>query len=79
MPLLVSFPVMLGLPAALIALAVPLPLPLLVVGSALTVIGIVLGNALRQTVVQQEIPNEKLARVFLNSCVAAAPRQGGHP
>ena len=62
-PLLVSFPVMLGLPAALLALAVPLPLPLLIVGSAFTVIGIVLGNTLWQTVVQQEIPNEKLARV----------------
>ena len=62
-PLLVSFPVMLGLPAALLALAVPLPLPLLIVGSALTVVGIVLGNTLWQTVVQQEVPNEKLARV----------------
>ena len=62
-PLFVSFPVMLVLPAALLALAVPLPLPLLVVGSTLLVAGIVVGNTLWQTVVQQQVPNEKLARV----------------
>ena len=62
-PLLVSFPVMLGLPAALLALAVPLPLPLLVAGSMLLVVGIVVGNTLWQTVVQEQVPNEKLARV----------------
>lgn len=62
-PLLVSFPVMLALPVALLALAMPLPLPFLVVCSALNVVGIVLGNTLWQTVVQQQVPNEKLARV----------------
>jgi predicted MFS family arabinose efflux permease len=62
-PLLVSFPIMLFLPAQMLALAVPLPLPVLVVGAAAVVVGIVVGNTLWQTVVQQQIPNEKLARV----------------
>jgi MFS family permease len=62
-PLLFSFPVMLFLPLQMLALVPPLPLPALTVGAALVVVGIVLGNTLWQTVVQQQIPNEKLARV----------------
>jgi MFS family permease len=62
-PLLVSFPVMLGVPLQLLALVRPLPLPALAVGAALFVFGIVAGNTIWQTVVQQQIPNEKLARV----------------
>jgi len=62
-PLRWSFPVMLFLPLQMLALAVPLPVPLLVVGSAAVVIGIVFGNTLWQTVVAQQVPNDKLARV----------------
>jgi MFS family permease len=62
-PLLFSFPLMLFLPLEMSALAVPVPLPLLVAGAGLVVLGIVLGNVLWQTVEQQQIPNEKLARV----------------
>jgi hypothetical protein len=54
---------MLFLPLEMSALAVPVPLPLLVAGAGLVVLGIVLGNVLWQTVEQQQIPNEKLARV----------------
>lgn len=62
-PLLVSFPIMLFLPLQQLALVPPLPLGVLVVGSALVMVGIVLGNTLWQTVVQQNIPNDRLARV----------------
>lgn len=62
-PLIVSFPIMLFLPLQMLALVPPLPLPALAVGSALVVVGIVLGNTLWQTVVQEQVPNEKLARV----------------
>jgi MFS family permease len=62
-PLLFSFPIMLFLPLQMLALVPPLPLPVLTLGAALVVVGIVLGNTLWQTVVQQQVPNEKLARV----------------
>jgi MFS family permease len=62
-PLLVAFSVLLLFPLQMLALAVPLPLPAVVAGSALAIVGIVLANVFWQTVVQQEIPNEKLARV----------------
>ena len=62
-PLVPAYLVLLALPVALVTLVPPLPLPLLMAGSALFTLSIVVGNTFWQTMEQQHVPNEALGRV----------------
>ena len=52
-----------SLPLALLALVPPLPLPVLMLGSALFTLSIVVANTFWSTMEQQHVPNEALGRV----------------
>ena len=62
-PLIVSFPVMVCLPLEMTLLAIHAPLPLLIVGAALVIVGIVISNTLWQATVQARMPLGILGRV----------------
>jgi MFS family permease len=62
-PLFAAYVFILALPIQLAALAPPLPLPLLMLGSGLVFLSIVVGNAFWQTMEMQHVPNEALSRV----------------
>ena len=62
-PLLVAYLMLLVLPAVLLAYVPPLPLGVLMLGSALVFGGITLGNAFWVTMEQQHIPGDVLGRV----------------
>ena len=62
-PLIPAYIGLLAVPLALLSLVPPLPLPLLMVGSALFSMSIVVGNTFWQTMEQQHVPNEVLGRV----------------
>jgi MFS family permease len=61
--LVAAYSVLLAIPLALLSLVPPLPLPLLMLGSALFTFSIVVGNTFWSTAEQQHIPNEVLGRV----------------
>ena len=62
-PLLAAYVIMFVMPLQVAALAVRLPLPLLMVGAGLIFLAIVMGNTFWQTMEQQHVPNEALSRV----------------
>jgi MFS family permease len=62
-PLVAGYAVVIAVPLALLSLIPPLPLPLLMLGSALFTGSIVVGNTFWQTMEQQHVPNEALGRV----------------
>ena len=62
-PFLIAYVVSFVTPFQLIALAVPVPLPLLVAGSVLVVVAMVLVNTYWETMQQQHVPREYLSRV----------------
>jgi MFS family permease len=62
-PLVAAYAGLTAIPLALLSLVPPLPLPLLMVSSALFSMSIVVGNTFWQTMEQQHVPNEVLGRV----------------
>jgi MFS family permease len=62
-PLVAAYVGFTAIPLALLSLVPPLPLPLLMVGSALFSMSIVVGNTFWQTMEQQHVPNDVLGRV----------------
>ena len=70
-PLVAGYAVMVALPLALLSLVPPLPLPLLMLGSALFSGSIVVGNTFWATMEQQHVPNEVLGRVDAVSWMTA--------
>jgi MFS family permease len=70
-PLVPAYLVLLAIPLALLSLVPPLPLPLLMVGSALFTFSIVVGNTFWSTMEQQHVPNEVIGRVDSLSWMAS--------
>ena len=62
-PLFVAYVFMSVLPLQLVAFAVPLPFPLLLVSGGLGVLSVVVANVFWETMEQQEIPNDAISRV----------------
>jgi MFS family permease len=70
-PLIPGYAVLLLLPLALLSLVPPLPLPLLMLGSAGFTFSIVVGNTFWSTMEQQHVPNDVLGRVDSISWMAS--------
>jgi MFS family permease len=70
-PLVPGYVVLFAIPLALLSLVPPLPLPLLMLGSALFTFSIVVGNTFWSTMEQQHVPNEVLGRVDSVSWMAS--------
>lgn len=70
-PLVPGYAVLFFLPLALLSLVPPLPLPMLMLGSALFTFSIVVGNTFWSTMEQQHVPNEVLGRVDSISWMAS--------
>ena len=62
-PLLAAYVIMFVMPLQVAALAVQLPLPVLMAGAGIVFLAIVIGNTFWQTMEQQHVPNEALSRV----------------
>jgi Transmembrane secretion effector len=62
-PLVPGYVVLLLLPLALLSLVPPLPLPVLMLGSAGLTFSVVVSNTFWSTMEQQHVPNEVLGRV----------------
>lgn len=62
-PLRAAYVIMFVMPLQVAALAVRLPLPLLMAGAGLVFLAIVMGNTFWQTMEQQHVPREALSRV----------------
>jgi MFS family permease len=70
-PLIPAYAVLLAIPLAVLSLVPPLPLPALMLGSALFTFSIVVGNTFWSTMEQQYVPNELLGRVDAMAWMAA--------
>ena len=70
-PLVPGYAILLAIPLALLSLVPPLPLPLLMLGSAGFTFSIVVGNTFWTTMEQQHVPNEVLGRVDSLSWMAS--------
>jgi MFS family permease len=70
-PLVPAYFVLLAIPLAVLSLIPPLPLPLLMLGSALFTLSIVVSNTFWTTMEQQHVPNEVLGRVDSLSWMAS--------